>query len=337
MKQPFISHHLLKKYLDSQCTDQEKETVEKWYNAINGIPNYLDTLPEHEQKRLKTETYSFIERALSEGSATNRSRLVRWSVAAAASFLVFALGYFALKKTGTRDQIIVAENKPVTEDKLVTFTNNDSKINQHKLPDGTTVWMYSEASISYPAVFDQADRKVKFSGEGYFDVAHDSKHPFYIAVGQMQIKVLGTSFNVKASANQKIYEISVVSGSVSVSSTNTDSNTQPMVLKPREQAFFELGSERLTMAKIPAQPKKEIYEPVSIVFEGTPVKRVIELLDERFDIKIHLMNPKMAECGLTADFEQQSLPAIMEMLCTSLDASYSISGKTILLDGPSCE
>lgn len=207
----------------------------------------------------------------------------------------------------------------------------------HSLPDGSTVWLHTDAVITYPSSFEAERRLVKFEGEGFFDVKSDKKRPFVIESGEMKVEVLGTRFNVKAPPRESIYEVSVVSGSVAVSAPNRQAATQKVILAPKQQALFEIQNKRLTSNTMPVESKKEIYEPVTILFERTSLDRVADQLSKRFDVRVHLVNPEMKACHLTADFEQQTLPAILEMLCVTLDATYTMSGKTILIEGDACE
>lgn len=328
-----ISSSLLEKYLANTCTDEEKAVVEKWYASLKGEQNYLDTISSEHQSRLQHETYAYVQSRVNEGQKRSvwyihAKRIL--AVAASVSILLLAYRTFTHRNAGKESISKVPQG-------MIRFENNEPRIVQHRLPDGTSVWMHSDATITYPRTFNKKERDVAFTGEGFFDVAHDPKHPFLVHSGDMDIKVLGTKFNVKADARKKIFEISVVSGSVAVTAMNNKEHKQAVILKPKQQAFFETISGRLTASAVPEQVKKEIYEPVTISFDGTDLKTVTEQLDKRFDVQIHLVNKGMNNCRLTADFEQQPLPVILNMLCTSLDAAYTMSGKIILVEGPSCE
>ncbi|MBE9461244.1 FecR family protein [Dyadobacter subterraneus] len=338
MNQPVPSAFLLEKYLNDQCTAQEKEVVEKWYASINGKTDYLDSLSESEQIRLQKETFDYIKTQIEKKETRTKtfSPAFIWLSGIAASLLI-GLGFYFLNQRSENISPIAASNiqKEVISD-TIYFQNNEPRMVMHKLPDGSSVWMHADAAISYPKKFQNDKRTVTFSGEGFFDIAHDKTRPFLIQSGEVKIKVLGTRFNVKAREKQKMLEVSVVSGSVSVTAPG-EKNTQEVILKPQQKAFFEPKSKRLTFFEIPSQTKKEIFEPVTIVFEETRLTSVIQQLEQRFETHILLVNPAMYNCKLTADFEQQSLPVILEMLCTSLEASYSMSENTILIDGNACK
>ncbi|MCF0057239.1 FecR family protein [Dyadobacter sp. CY356] len=339
MNQPVPSAFLLEKYLNDQCTAQEKELVDKWYASINGKTDYLDTLSDSEQSHLQEETFEYIQTQIHKREVKIKtiSPNLIWLSGIAASLLIGIGFYFFSQRAEITTQIASTDTKEQSITDTIYFQNNEPRMVMHKLPDGSSVWMHADAAISYPKNFRKDRRNVTFSGEGFFDIAHDKTRPFLIQSGEVRIRVLGTRFNVKARENQKMFEVSVVSGSVSVTAPG-EKQSQEIVLKPQQKAFFEPKMKRLTFVEIPLiQTKKEIFEPVTIVFEETPLASVISQLEQRFETHIHLVNPAMLSCKLTADFEQQPLPVILEMLCTSLEASYTMSENTILIDGKSCK
>lgn len=338
MNQPVPSAFLLEKYLNEQCNAQEKELVEKWYASINGKTDYLDSLSESEQIHLQQETFDYIKTQIQKKEVKIKTISTNfiWLSGIAASLILVAGFYFLNQRTENVFQTATVDTKKESVSDTIYFQNNEPRMVMHKLPDGSSVWMHADAVISYPRNFQKDKRTVTFSGEGFFDIAHDKTRPFLIQSGEVKIKVLGTRFNVKALEKQKMLEVSVVSGSVSVTAPGKKT-TQEVILKPQQKAFFEPKSKRLTFFEIPDQTKKEIFEPVTIVFEETQLNSVIQQLEQHFDTHILLVNPDMNRCKLTADFEQQSLPVILEMLCTSLEASYSMSENTILIDGKACK
>lgn len=341
MKPNGIPPALLEKYLSGECTDAEKETVEAWYASLHGEPRYLDHLPDAEQDEIRQEAFGNIRRELNMAEERPVRRLPwHWLAGIAASILV-AVGIFLAGNLKTSQLPEVTVNNPKSDQSkalpVTIFENTGKKIVRHQLPDGSVVTMHPKATIKYPTAFATNKRFVEFSGEGFFDVKKDKARPFNIKSGDMVIRVLGTSFNVKAIESQKKFQVDVVTGSVQVTAQGKSFDKQEVVLKPQQQALFELDSKRLIAKASPLQAKKEIYEPVSIAFEETPLKKVVEQLEKRFNVSISLTNPGLAKCGLTANFESQTFPDILEILCTSLDVSYTISDNNITVSGEPCE
>ncbi|MCF2442845.1 FecR domain-containing protein [Dyadobacter sp. CY345] len=332
-----ISPQLLDKYLNNQCTDDERELVEKWFASLRGESDFLGSLPENEQLQLQNDTFTKIQNQLNLGNEPEvRKFPLSWITWLAASVLLVLGIYFTYNLSNKKEVSIAKQIERKGAENIIEFINSEPRVVKHQLPDGSSVWMHTNSAIRYPKEFDLDKRLVTFSGEGFFDISKDKSRPFSIQSGEMVIRVLGTSFNVKAPSEQKIFQISVVTGRVEVSAPDKEQKQQLVVLTPKQEAFFETGSKRLVFVAMAPQMKKEIYEPVTVVFNQTPLNQVVDQLEKRFDIKIKLANPGLSSCRVSGDFEKQSLPGIMEMLCTTLEANYTMSGKIITIDGLPC-
>ena len=112
-----------------------------------------------------------------------------------------------------------------------------------RLPDGTSVTLNHYSSLSYPERFKSDDREVELSGEAYFEVSKDSKHPFIVQTETIDVQVLGTHFNVDAYPDNPDVKTTLLTGSVAVSNKN---NSVRMVLKPNEVAIYNKVEQKLT-------------------------------------------------------------------------------------------
>jgi transmembrane sensor len=106
-----------------------------------------------------------------------------------------------------------------------------------KLSDGTIVTLNSATTLKYPDSFVGNTREVYLNGEAYFDVYKDHQHPFIIHANKMNIRVLGTSFNVKSYANEPVSETTLIRGSVEI--TLNDRPSDRIVLKPKEKLIVQ--------------------------------------------------------------------------------------------------
>lgn len=84
------------------------------------------------------------------------------------------------------------------------------------LPDGTRIWMDAASRLYYPAVFAGSERKVSLEGQAYFEVAHDAAKPFIVTVGNMEVKVLGTHFNINAYADEQVAHTTLLEGKIKI-------------------------------------------------------------------------------------------------------------------------
>ena len=345
---------LLDRYRTGTASADERLTVETWYAALPDDSDYLRSLDPAERQQLQEQTLQAIQTSLAlTGAAPQltsfRPEPVRWYrhgwFVAAAALLVLVGGWLFIRLVGSDNR--PAAGRPVaaaatpghdTKPGQIRFVNRQPRIVARHLPDGTVVWLHPQASLSYPAVFTNDRRNVTFSGEAFFEVAKDARRPFLIQSGPMQIRVLGTSFNVRATPRQAIFEVAVVTGRVLVRTAPSAgrTGTAPVLLLPRQEVLYNLVSNQLTRYSLPADSRRPIYEPVSVAFTDAPIDAVVGQLEARFNVRIQVADATMNACRLTADFSNQSLPAILELLCTSLDATYTMASDTVIITGEGC-
>jgi transmembrane sensor len=160
----------------------------------------------------------------------SRRRVMNWKKAAFAvsGFLLLALcfRFFSVRNPGP------AVQKPVWE----VITRNGTKTNL-LLPDGSSVWLNAGSRLTYDSFYGTNLREVTLSGEAYFDVVKNPKKPFIIHTGKINIKVLGTIFNVKSYPGEKIIETSLIKGSIEVSFPSLSS--KKIILKPNQKLVID--------------------------------------------------------------------------------------------------
>ncbi|QQT27384.1 FecR family protein [Sphingobacterium spiritivorum] len=193
-------------------------------------------------------------------------------------------------------------------------------VRRDQLPDGSVVTLNKYSQIAYSESWLSKNRSVKLtSGEVFFEVKRDEKHPFVIDAGKTKITVLGTSFHVRRSNGET--EVIVASGSVSVRSAD-----QEVILKPLQSVLIsDTLRNKLKVDTVPDQLYR-YYVHQEFVFENTPLPRVIEILNKAYDQHLVLINPKHRQLLLTATFEQQPLSEIIKVLLETFDLKIEKKG-----------
>jgi ferric-dicitrate binding protein FerR (iron transport regulator) len=105
------------------------------------------------------------------------------------------------------------------------------------LCDGTVIWLNARSTLRYPTSFAKGERKVELNGEAFFEVARNEEQPFVVSTGRLDIKALGTSFNVSAYEEQHTFNASLIDGSVKIYNKGTEANA--MLLESNEYAELE--------------------------------------------------------------------------------------------------
>jgi len=112
------------------------------------------------------------------------------------------------------------------------------------LPDGTKVWLNAASSITYPTAFTGNERHVKLSGEAYFEVAKNKQKPFYVSMNNVQVKVLGTHFNIAAYSDDDAITTTLLEGSVQITKNN-----QQSLLKPGQQGIVNNDADEIVVSE----------------------------------------------------------------------------------------
>lgn len=327
MKKPPFSPEILKKYLSNECPDEERRLVNEWYQQLDEPVD--EPFTDADQDRLYNRIRSYLS-GLRKIDEPEKPVYGLWHYAGRIA-AVFAVGlgilYFLYQKPDR-----VAEHSGRATDGWVVFTNARHKIVPYRLPDSSVVWLHPNAEMRLGKSFEK--REVLFSGEGFFDVRHDPSRPFVIRTGDLQTKVLGTSFNVRAIPGEPTFKVSVATGRVEVSDVK---KKERVVLKPEQEVVFEPKSLHLDVQKVHEKASdKELWQSASLVFNDTPMTEVADRLMHTFQVKIGFENDGLADCRLKVDFTDQRLPEILEMIDTLLGSTYRIDGESITLHGQGC-
>ncbi|QDK81034.1 DUF4974 domain-containing protein [Spirosoma sp. KCTC 42546] len=228
----------------------------------------------------------------------------------------------------------------------LTEIKNETKANQLvRLPDGSQVTLHQGSQISFPRAFSTRQREVFLIGEAFFDVVRRPKQPFLVYTNQLTTKVLGTSFTVRAYANDKEAKVIVRTGKVSV--FNTPANGKPGELANKEPAFILTPNQQVTFDSQEKQMKRSLVaapEPIAtttaqaqlMVFEHTPVVTVFKKLEATYGILMNYDADLLADCELTAEFGSESLFEKLDLICRATESRYEVIDAQIVIYSKGC-
>ncbi len=269
-------------------------------------------------------------------------RKLFWGAAVAASVVsVFILLNNFKKEEGTRKQN--AQNT------ISTKRGSKSKI---ELPDGTQVWLNADSRITYNENFHGNQREVHLSGEAFFDVVRDESRPFIIHTATIDVKVLGTAFNVRSYENEKNTETSLIRGSVEITLVKSPDKTK-IILKPNDKLIVNNSKARLltdstsaarSMAtEIPMRLARINYEKSDssavetlwvknrLAFDGEALEDIALKIERWFDVKVNITDENMKKAPYSAFFDGEDLQEVMEALQWTGKFKYTINKKEITI------
>src|SRR5690349_3566179 len=182
--------HLILKFLSGTATSAERAQLEAWVSQSPEHEKMLRDFKKIWDKKGETvypdfqttEEWSKLEAHLQPGNIKKLPVQV-WMYRVAASFVLIAVAGVLLYYTLFRQDFIVIRSGDVRQEVF--------------LPDGSNVWLNAKSELKYSSDFSE-ERNISLTGEAFFDVAHNPEKPFEITAGETQVRVLGTSFNVRA-------------------------------------------------------------------------------------------------------------------------------------------
>lgn len=171
---------------------------------------------------------------------------------------------------------------------------------QLTLQDGTNVWLNAQSTLIYPSHFSNKERKVILKGEAYFNVAKNPRKPFIVETQNVQLKVLGTQFNVYNYPDADYSQIALIEGSIKIYQHHKES--EGIILKPNEEATIRNG--KFTVAKID-NPNYFLWKDGIYCFENERLIDIIKKLQLYYDVTIKVEDPEIFNVRYTGKFRQR--------------------------------
>lgn len=312
-----MSDDLLAGYLLNEVSDEQRTVVEDWIIENSDNRRYF------EHFKLIWETSHNIELppTVDENAAWERFRarvakppqkvFALSKLWAAATILacvgVAALSYLAWEKATNH---------------AITFAANEQSVKQ-ELPDGSIVTLNKHSSLEYNSKFKGTQRNVRLRGEGFFKVTPDKQKPFVVQLESVTVTVVGTTFNVHEMNGET--EVVVESGIVKV-----QSGAHEVLLHPGEKITVSKNREI-------SQPKKtkdqlyNYYVTRQFVCDDTPLWKLVEALNEAYNVDIKIANDNVAKLPLTTTFHDEPLENILNVISETFNLTVEHKGNSILL------
>lgn len=194
------------------------------------------------------------------------------------------------------------------------------------LEDGTHVWLNSDSRMRFPTVFGGGERRLYLEGEAYFEVAHDAGRPFVVESAGQELRVLGTSFNLSAYADEHTVYTTLVEGSIALKSQQSGAE---VVLSPGEQARLDGGG--FTTARVDTG-SLALWKDGLFVFEGNTLEQVMRELARWYDMEYTFADPEARGLVLRGLMPAQSdIEGIFEILETSGKVRFSINNNHVTI------
>ena len=257
-------------------------------------------------------SWKILERRISP--ASGKIKFLRIAGSVAASILICLASWYTYDyiQSGTIQTIsTLAEIRDIT------------------LPDQSVVTLNRYSTLSFPSRFRGAKREVRLTGEAYFDVEKDTRHPFIVKAESVNVQVLGTQFNVEAYPEDPEIKTTLIEGSVAVS---IPEENRRIVLSPNESAIYNRLQKSLQHEINPKSSNDIVWRNGHFLFDYLPLQEITRQLSHAFNVKIEITDPELRSYHIRANFTNgESLEEMLELLKGPVTFNYTITNTTIII------
>jgi transmembrane sensor len=327
---------------DKANADYFNQYIEIWMIAGHGdeLQTFdADSSWEDMKARMK-ETY------VSETTVNTRKLVLKYFKMAASWLVFFLLGsaslYILKRPVEIRPRPVVIEVPLGAKSSIV-------------LPDGSKVWLNAGTQLTYDENYGKKTRTLLLTGEAYFDVAHDKRHPFIVNASGLKIRALGTRFNVKAYPEEPSVMTTLEEGKIDIQIMENRGGAGNIVLLPNEKFIYQKASgafEKSSGKTNPAERAPKMAKKASSmgiieknvhtelytswkdkrwIIEGETLGKLSPMLERRYNIKIGFRDEILKHYSFTGTIEKETIEQIMNALKLTAPIGFEINKDSVIL------
>lgn len=310
------------------------ETEEERFHLILNAEN---------QEKLKGSSYKKIPLKKS----VHINNRYKWLYAAASVVIIIGFGLLFKRYSGI-------DSNPLSKKSIQQVYVKPGSKTKIILPDGTVVRLNGSSRLIYNNAFNNNVREVELEGEAYFDVTKDSNRPFIVHTSNIDIKVLGTLFNVKSYEEDQTIETTLLRGSIEV--YNKDNPSAPkVILKPNEKLVFlkdhdektelqkgiDANSSRkmipdgnISISNLSHSKPDSLKEETSwlynkLVIDGDDFTKMAQKMERWYGVKIEILSPELEQHHFKGIFEKETVQQALDALQLTVKFRYKINNDSI--------
>lgn len=312
----------IQKYLDNQCDKGERESIELFLQQPGSeklldevlterLPADIETTKQDtaHKERWKAEIHLRIKK----GAKIRRLPLLRH--VAVWGTILFGIGFYSIYHYNRKDnklQIVLSEKVNAAGQRAII-----------KLTDGSVILLGAESKLKYPESFNADTREITLEGEAFFEISNDPSRPFIVHTGDVQTRVLGTSFRISAFSGTPL-TVAVATGKVQVEQQKGAST----VLTPGRQLTL---SPEATVTSV-AVADIEGWKKARLTFNNKSLREVATELERWYNVKITFKQHKKEEEHITVVlFASASLDKTLQMLSIGSNFKYTVYNRQVII------
>ena len=322
-----IDDAVIDKVLNNKASAEDARQVSEWFATEEGH-DYLSKRRDGEMLSLtEGEVENWVPHAIPEEKMKQRflqqikprrrvNSYRRWWAAAVLIPFIFLCGsvWFLADKVGLFSETEYAE--------LVVPCGEQMRV---VLQDGTIVQLNSDTRLKYPKKFGIFTRTVELWGEGYFEVAKEKDRPFVVDLGDINVKVTGTKFNVKAYTAESNLWVTLDEGGVLLK----DTKGKEYPLHPGESAEYNRRSGVCQISRPENMEQITSWRSKGLNFYLTPLKEIVKVLERQYDVHFIVPDSSLLDHRFTLSTNKVNVVDVLNDLEAVSHISFNETGKGI--------
>ena len=315
-----IDGTLLLKYLNETANSAERKQIDSWLSEdVNNSEELIQVAKIYHaqrtrqriQRRNPYRALHIIQQRIEQRSR----RLVIRRLVVAASFLCGVLGVGSLMWKTHQNEMLTQQ--------MITITTNAGMRSHLILPDSTAVFLNAGSKLIYPSKYDKNERRVQLSGEAYFIVTNQNNQPFVVntANEELNVKVLGTEFNLQAYEKDDLIQITLIEGSVQVEIQGKKGN---ILMDASDKVTYNHMTDKIFLEKTNTA-QAIAWVDGRLIFKDTPMPEVFRQLTHFYSVDFDVQDEVIRNYSFSGIFENKPLFQILEYIKISSKLDYIVS------------
>lgn len=313
------------KYIEGELGEEEKRRVMEWiFSTQENQERYNLLKAKHTASGFNIPVLDTEQAYLRVKEAGRNKKLRQVLIRVTSVAAILALGLLIFNVLNSRGSGSALPGTAETE--LVEEITPKGVSREIELPDGTQVVLNVDSQLRYSRSFTDSIREVFLSGEAYFEVQRDTTRPFIVHAGEMNVKVLGTSFNVRSYSEDTDVRTTLVEGVVEVGSAYA----APVKLEPLQAAMLNREEKHLKIKKV-SREEAVSWKEGKLIFMETPLEEVLEDLERKYDVNFKVQSEALYEYLYTGTFDNLTIEEVLKVLQISSPIDYKKEENKITL------
>jgi len=323
-------NELIIRYLDNSASLEDKKVLLRWLKESDtNLSSFNETrdLWLSCDAALEDDTDMYIafsrlrNRILQNYIPVRQPRraFMRWYHAAAIILIALGIGYWFSARLPIQQEKIYIQNQ------LITAKGSKGKF---LLPDGTVVWLNTDSKLVYPEQFDNDKRFVRLEGEGYFEVVENKKKPFIVRSGDLDIEVLGTTFDISGYPYRDKIDVVLLSGKVKV---RGETLNEDIILKPGQLLKYKKNEGEASVQETKAQLHTDWIKE-RLIFDNSSLSDIIISLEGWYNISIQCPPAFAEKLRMTFTVRGENVEEILTAMSRIAPINYLITGDKVTIN-----